>query len=266
MPVPFYRAYIDDSKDKQVVVSGVIFGRTNDWRQLINPWRERLRKDGLDFFKSHDCDGLWNQFEKFRALENGRQLADKVREDLDQIIHESPVVTMGVVLPVQYHKELLANPERGKKIPKSAYVLSFQQVLAECALAMKRLPGRNNIISFVHDDGTDFQLLKNVYHEFKKRNPKYAKVMSEFVPLDDKIHPELQAADVAASVTRKYALAYANDPSVENLHRLETSMYKIGMWGMRQSDEFPSIAIGGDPQGRPADAEFVDADELGIGA
>jgi hypothetical protein len=65
-----------------------------------------------------------------------------------------------------------------------------------------------------------------MYKEVKHRNPRYAKVMLDFVPLDDKVHVPIEAADVAASVTCKSALNSLDDPSQSNLKRLPEHMYK----------------------------------------
>jgi hypothetical protein len=65
-----------------------------------------------------------------------------------------------------------------------------------------------------------------LYKEFKQTQPRYAKVMLDFVPLDDKVHVPIQAADVAASVTCKSALNSLDDPSESNLKRLRERMYK----------------------------------------
>jgi hypothetical protein len=254
-----HRAYIDDSADRdrrKVVVSGAILGVGDDWAKLIKPWRARLAQEGLDYFKSSECQGLRKKWEKFKAMENGRALADKVRDDFDEIIRNSPVVTLGVVMPVPYHQRLLADPKLGGKVTKNPYHYAFQQVLAECARSMKVL-GRNNIVTFAHDDGSDFLQLHEIFKKFKKLNPRLARVMGDFIQLDDKAHVEVQAADVAASVTNKYAIDFQDNPTVENLNRLNHSMWKMVMWGMRQED-VPATPWGGDPGARPTKCEFVE--------
>jgi hypothetical protein len=97
-----------------------------------------------------------------------------------------------------------------------------------------RLLGRNNIVTFAHDNGSDFSALHEIYKAFKTVNPRCAKVMADLVPLDDKAHPPLQAADVAASVTYRYAEDWAVNPTPNNLQRLRKSMYKIVFWGLEE--------------------------------
>ncbi len=153
-----YRAYIDDSADrdrKLFVISGAIMGDESRWAPLYKPWRDRLAQDGLQYFKSSQCDTLNGQFHKFRAVSDGRAKADKVRDDLDDIIRGLQLVSLGVILPIPVHQQMLDDPVKFGALPQVPYRLAFQQVLAECSKAM-RLLGRNNIVTFAHDDGSDF--------------------------------------------------------------------------------------------------------------
>jgi hypothetical protein len=58
-----------------------------------------------------------------------------------------------------------------------------------------------NILTFVHDESDDFDSLHSAYMMFKQVNPDIATVMGGFRPLDDKLHPPLQAADMMANYT-----------------------------------------------------------------
>ncbi len=228
-----YKAYIDDSADrdrKLFVISGAIIGNETHWSPLYKPWRDRLAEDTIQYFKSSHCDTLNGQFHKFRALADGRIKADAVRDDLDEIIRRLQLVTLGVILPLPVYQQMTSNPAKFGPIPTVPYRLAFQQILAECAKAM-RLLGRNNIVTFAHDDGDDFPQLHSIYKQFKEKNPHLASVMADFVPLDDKLHPPLQAADVAASVTYRYAQSWAATPDADNLKRLRKNMNKVNICG-----------------------------------
>jgi Protein of unknown function (DUF3800) len=230
-----YHAYIDDSADRdreRVIVAGAIIGDKQRWDFFNKRWRERLKQDGLEYFKSSQCDNLNKEFKKFLkefGMEEGRKRAALVRDDLDKIIHASQLMVLGVALSVPFHKVMREDSAKFGEIPAVPYRLAFQQLLAECAKAMI-LMGRGNIVTFGHDNGNDFAALHEIYLEFKKSNRRYQRVMADFVPLDDKLHPPVQAADVAAWVTRKYAEAYAANPTYDNMKRLRSSMYKIVNW------------------------------------
>jgi Protein of unknown function (DUF3800) len=229
-----YQAFVDDSADRnreRVVVAGAIMGHNKAWSEFNKPWEKRLSEDDLEYFKDSHCRTLNGQFHKFRDLpgNEGRIRADKVRNDLDAIIRRMHLITLGVSLPVAFHAKMLADPTKYGPIPKIPYQLAFQQILAECAKVVT-LMGRNNIVTFGHDDGNDFDTLHATYGEFKKRNPHYGKVMLDFVRLDDKKHPAIQAADVAASVAHRYAEDWMADPTADSLKRLKGSVYKMAGW------------------------------------
>jgi hypothetical protein len=248
-----YRAYIDDSSDRnreRVVVCGAIIGDEPRWTFLTKKWNARLAQDGLQYFKSSHCNSLNGQFHKFRSMPDGKQRADKVRDDLDAIIHESQVMTLGATLPIPFYKTMLADQAKFGPIPDVPYRLVFQQVLAECAYAMVEM-GRDRIVTFGHDDGDDFDALRGVYQRFKQTNKHHAKRMADFVPLDDKLHPPVQAADVAAWVSFKYAEDWVINSTAENLKRLRGSMYKMIIWSEQMRTEF-------DPRtGAPVGAKYV---------
>lgn len=248
-----YHAYIDDSADsrrERLIVAGAIIGKKQDWNILNQRWNARLKEDELQYFKSSHCETLNGQFHKFRALgmDEGKRRAAKVRDDLDAIISRAPVTALGVTLSVPFHKIMYSDPAKFGEIPSVPYRLAFQQVLAECAKAMILL-GRGNVITFGHDDGDDFHVLFDLCKEFKKRNPRYAKLMADFVPLDDKLHPPVQAADVAAWVTFRFAQACLEDPSADNMKRLRGRMYKVVNWldrpnpNISDNEESPAKAV-----------------------
>lgn len=54
--------------------------------------------------------------------------------------------------------------------------------------------------------------------------------MADFVQCDDKCHAPVQAADVAASVTFRFAEDWATSSNKDSLKRLGESMYKIVFW------------------------------------
>ena len=45
------------------------------------------------------------------------------------------------------------------------------------------------MVAFVHDDGTDFDELHAYYKGFKEANPRTAKYMAGFQPMDDRFIP-----------------------------------------------------------------------------
>lgn len=229
-----YHGYIDDSADRnreRLVIAGAIIGKKDDWKPLGRRWNARLAEDDLEYFKSSHCETLNGQFHKFRTLgkEQGHARALRVRDDLDAIIQTSSVTALGVGLSVPFFKTMKQDPVKFGPIPDVPYRLAFQQLIAECGKAMMLL-GREHIVTFGHDDGDDFPILHTLYKEFKKLNPKYRKVLGDFVPLDDKLHPPVQAADLVANIVLRSSTIELDTPTSENLKRLRSRMYKIVNW------------------------------------
>ena len=250
-----YHGYLDDSGDSNSLsIAGAVVGKKEDWRLLCKRWEACLNKHEIAYFKSSHCESLREEFHKFRdfGLEEGKRRAAQVRDELDAIIKTSPIMALGVTLSRSFHATMLSDQDTFGPIPTVPYRLAFQQVLAECGKAMKRL-GRGNIVTFGHDDGTDFDALRALYREFKKQNKRYHGVLMDFVPLDDKTHCEVQAADVAAYVTFKFARDFISSPTAENMKRLRGNMYKVVNWL-----EQPHFPVGGfDSETAPAKAIYV---------
>ncbi len=248
----FY-GYMDDSADRlreKVIVSAAIMGQKDKWSALRTAWKTRLDQDGIEYFKSSHCETLNGQFHRFRELgvEEGKKRAIQVKDDLYAIVRACGVVGVGVTLSVPTHSKMLTHPDEFGVIPEVPYQLAFQQAIAECGKTMK-LMGRGNIVTFAHDEGNDYPALHSLYKEFKKQNPKYAGVLGGFVPLDDKTHPEMQAADVVAYTTLDRAKSYEEGKSPEKLKALRHSIYKLVVWlddpvpyGDMSKPEAPAIA------------------------
>ena len=80
-------------------------GGKNQWQHLNRKWNARLAEDVLTFFKSSSCRVLGKNFLHIRDMPDGRPRADKLQVDLDQITHDSPVMTLGVVLRSRFTRK-----------------------------------------------------------------------------------------------------------------------------------------------------------------
>lgn len=231
---------IDDSADKnreRVIISAALFGGQGEWRRLGTGWRKRLNEDQIDYFKSSDCKRLDGPFLKFRdpvrfPKPSGRETADRIENDLDTIIHSLELFGVGSVIPIPLWKQLKNDPIYAPVCAVDPYHWAVQTVWMQCAEAMKEM-GRGNIIAFAHDKGENYPSLEALYLGYKAKNKTASRVFVSFAPLDDKTHPSIQAADVVASVTQKYALEWLDDPTTAMLKRLTASLYRISVWDDR---------------------------------
>lgn len=238
-----HHGMIDDSADRnreKVVISAALIANAQDWQGLRKSWRERLDQDELVYFKSSHCRTLNGQFHKFRSDPQGKHKADRVAEDLDAIIKGRKILGVSCIIPVPLWKQLQADPEYAPVVADDPYMWAVQTVWMLCAQAMLKM-GRGNIITFAHDNSDNFAFMHGLYKLFKQRNPKFGRVMAEFIPLDDKTNPPIQAADVAASVTQQLAVEWIDEslkPELK-LKRLEESMYQIARW----DEKFARLAL-----------------------
>ena len=56
---------IDDSADakRKIVFSVAGFvGYPKDWDDLVDKWNKRLKREGLDYFRTYDCLNLEGEF------------------------------------------------------------------------------------------------------------------------------------------------------------------------------------------------------------
>lgn len=234
-----WQAMIDDSADRdreKVVISAALFGEKDAWNKLRSAWRRRLDRDNIAYFKSSQCRHLRGQFFKFRDLKQfpkplGRECADRIQTDLDQIIHSSELFGVGAIIPVPLWRKFNTDP-RYSTFSADPYHWAVQTVWMQCVSAMKEM-GRGNVISLAHDDGNNFPALHRLYESYKSKNRDATKLFVDFIPINDETSPPIQAADVAASVTHRYAMEWLEDPTSARLSLLKRSMYRISIWDER---------------------------------
>jgi hypothetical protein len=232
-----FDVFMDDSRDRlgeKVVVSGIFIGDKERWKFLRHEWRKRLDSEGMRYFKTSEYYGLRGEFRKFRSESEypppkGREAAKRVFDDLEGVIERAEIVSIGIVIPVQDYKDVRALPEADGVWQESPYFAALNGGFFETVKAIRRLPG-TNVVAFVHDDDSQFPEYQRAYHEFREKNPKSAKHMGGFIPLDDERHPPLQAADLAANATCNFAKHWLENRSEATLQRLRKSMYKVGVW------------------------------------
>jgi hypothetical protein len=228
-----WHASIDDSADsrrEKVIISACLIGSSEHWRDVSRPWKVKLAEYNLQYYKSSECGNLSREFEQFKSASYpkpmGRNAADRIRDELDQIIKNAKVRGIGVVVPIVDFNKIRADSKYASIIAADPYEWAVQNLWHQCAKAIKVL-GRNQTVTFAHDSGDNYVRLSRLYKEFKAKNPISARTMAGLVAMDDKKHPRIQAADVAASVTLRFALKWMDDRSKVTLDRLASSMYKI---------------------------------------
>ena len=182
-----WRASIDDSADKnreKVIISALLLGDSEQWRTLVRPLKVLLAENGMEYFKSSECGRLDGQFRQFRnelkyPKPKGREAADGIRDELDQIIKRSEVVGLGVIVPVAVFNTVYAEPQYAAILSShDPYKWAIQILWGECVKGMREL-GRNHIVTFAHDDGENYDRLRRLFIDYKAKNPNLAQRMAD---------------------------------------------------------------------------------------
>jgi hypothetical protein len=231
-----FQCFLDDSKDQRqdkVFVSAGFFGRREDWEQLRSSWAKCLNRNGLEYFKTNEYKMLEGQFSRFKTAAYpapiGRQKASAIRDELLAIPRRfRGIKGIGIVIPVEDYERVCARPEGNDFFAAKSYRRALEGVFDLMARSVETLPGKH-VVAYVHDSGSDFDELRSYYEEYKVLNPRHAKYMGAFVPLDDKQHPPLQMADAIAN--------YMQGKGVQWLQSRETirevvpfNVHHMGVW------------------------------------
>lgn len=236
--IMLFRAYIDDSSDERqesVMVAGVLIGTHRQWMKLRKNWNLRLKRDGLDYFRSTEYNSLRGQFFKFRDAvkypkPKGSQTATAIRDDLDLIIKDSGIIGMSNVIPLEMFRETVARPEIKDRFNPDHFSAAMQAAMRDSVLYVRQNFGDGHLISFICDDSPNADHLLAVYRQFKEKNLWLADTLRGMAHQDDKHTPQLQAADLVASVSRELAMEYLRTGNKVPLKRLEGSFYRMSVW------------------------------------
>lgn len=217
------RTYIDDSFDQfreRVAVAGAFLGSFQQWKALVPKWRRRLKQDGLKYFRSTEYLSLSGQFEKFHdpikfPKPTGRDRARKIRDDLDAIIHECHIVGFALCVPLRVYTHLRNETEFGEQLmPADPFDYAIQELLIMVAQDVKK-HRKGDTVAFFCDEGPSSARIAEIYGQLKPLNPDSAQVMGALTHLDDKQYPQLQTADLMASIAKERFAGWMTDRSTQ---------------------------------------------------
>lgn len=235
-----YHSFLDDSKDRdqsKLFVSAGFFGTKDDWATLRPAWNKRLNQDGIQYWKSSEYNRLEKQFSVFRKEPPplGRQKARKLRSDLQEILRNIPGIQgLGVCMPMDAYAKVATRPEAKLFFnDDTKYRRVLESILFETVKMVQKKPGRN-MVAFVHDDESDFDILHRYYREFRQHNKKTAKWLGGFAPLSDKDHPSLQAADMAANFSLERGLEFMETQTrLLLIEEMQGNLQRLAVWDER---------------------------------
>jgi hypothetical protein len=205
------KAYIDDSKDERqerLAVAGAFLGFHKNWSALRKKWKKRLKKDGLEYFRSTEYYSLRGQFERYRdpikyPKPAGSNAAKQLRNDLDSIICDSHVVGVAACVPIRLYRHIRNEGRFGAELlPVDPFDYAIQELFLLCATELRQQKSEHRV-AFICDESPESARIAEVYTLFKQINPLSSEFMGGLVHQDDKHFPQLQAADLMANIAKE---------------------------------------------------------------
>jgi hypothetical protein len=115
----FLKVYADESYDSEVYCCGSFLGWPKTFYYLGLQWQDRLKKDGLAFFRASDCERLDGEFSAQNptgyGLGQARARALSVRHDLTAIIEGETVVGISMSIVRKDFEKLVRENRKAKK-------------------------------------------------------------------------------------------------------------------------------------------------------
>jgi hypothetical protein len=236
-----YSVYIDDSADEKqqiLMVAGALIGTIKQWGEVRSQWKRRLKRDGLDYFKSSEYSTLHGQFAVFRdpvkyPKPKGSEAARTLRSDLEKILKRHSIIGVATVLPLAVYRDVINRVGVADRLNPDPFSFTMQCSMRECALLVKDWPTKKDKLhqlAFICDDSPNSPMLAQAYAGFKHKNLSIQDMLQGFSHLDDKKWPPLQAADMTASLGRELGLEHLKTGDKVSLSRLHGVFHKLVIW------------------------------------
>jgi hypothetical protein len=206
-----------NAEDKRVLCAGSFLGWPETFFEAENKWADRLRRDGIDYFRASECEGLVEQFDpvsKGMSLNSTRAMADSVRRDLSEIIGNSRGLGgICVSLLLEDFQKVLLSDSRAR-----AYFGDDPATYVYATLIKKTIdlldndwPDSKGVpIAFEFDTHTKWQQAEEAYRNLRKV-PRFAARLGHIGHADDKKYPPLQMADLMAHEGRHETHKYLDN-------------------------------------------------------
>lgn len=218
----FLKVYADESYDSELYCCGSFLGWPRDFYYLGLKWDERLKKDGLNYFRASECEGLYGEFDPQNPLGYGlsqaRARAESVRHDLIEIIKSD--VIGGIAISVSrkdFENLVVSNPKAAEEFGTDILIYSYKTLIK---LTMELLeqdwpePPRPKA-AFLLDEHSNWRQAEEAYGLLKSENEACANRMLVIGHANDKEYPGLQMADLMAHESRLHARAAIENSGVE---------------------------------------------------
>src|ERR1700682_6045491 len=182
----FYMAYSADHKAESVYALAGILANTDEWFELEKDWEQRLKQDGLDYFRPYECKSLDGEFEKLvskHGLTTARVLANALMQDMKAIVHRTIINSyfLGISMP-DYRKAVsIAGSD---KLQDDPYFYSHQQLITLVTMDFKARAKKFEPIAFMYDERQQSPIKDISWSRFKELNFGCSEYMGTIAPAD----------------------------------------------------------------------------------
>jgi hypothetical protein len=213
-------SFLDESSDGKRKICFCVGGfvtHSSVIERISKRWNERLRRDNISYFRFTDFTHLHGQFLRFRKEfgVDARKRADDLLRDLENIFLSVPWVGtgMGILMPDydQFLSEMPASRLLFAPDPtESAYGQMIYQIARD---AKNNAPGFD--VAFSVDISSDYPKIAAAFQGVRDSHPVIGKSMATIAPLDDKLNPSIQMADLIVGRIRQEFARWRADPEYQ---------------------------------------------------
>jgi hypothetical protein len=219
----FIWAALDESSDRlqrQVFAVAGYLARQEEWTSIERHWVRRLERETMNYFSNHECMSLTGEFRRFRdsakyPKPQGRQAADAIRDDLQDILKASSAIGFGLGVDLKQYRAIRKSERARKAVGPNPYEQTYLMMMIVIAGECEdQLPGRagNEIVAYLCDEHDRSANVKAVYDKLKENNPVCAGWMGSLSYMANEKSPALQAADLLAGRSKEFLIEYIKNP------------------------------------------------------
>jgi hypothetical protein len=209
-------AYLDESADKQkkvVLCVGGIVAADPFLQGIQDSWKKRLELENVPYFRYSDCKGLHGSFFHFRKRHgaSGYDRAEKLMRDLEDILLSTSWIGFGMGVIIQEYKKVISEfPGLSTIYLEDPNESAYGQMMYEIARAVrKNAPGHQ--VAYLVDESSDYPKIAGAFRATKINHPIVGRTMTTVSPLNDKVVPSLQMADLVLGKIRESFARWMSD-------------------------------------------------------
>jgi hypothetical protein len=243
----FLKVYGDESYDDSLYTCGSFLSWPAIFYYLGLEWDDRLKKDGIAYFRSYDCEHLQGEFRLENppgfGLNQARARADSIRHDLVQIIQRKTIAGISVSIVRKDFEALVSKNRKARKCFGTDLMIFTYRMLVKHTVGLMEqdfpeTKYRGLKAGFVFDEHSNWRKAEEAYDQLKQQDALCAKRMLVASHADDREYPGLQMADLMAYEARIESQKWLDSSdeerhSMKNLKRTH-NVYFMGIMARKQ--------------------------------